>query len=40
MKQVEEIAMKKQSDLTAVDLRAAVRSIEGTARSMGVEIID
>ncbi|MCK4604396.1 MAG: 50S ribosomal protein L11 [Deltaproteobacteria bacterium] len=39
-KQVEEIAMKKEPDLTAVDLHAAVRSIEGTARSMGVEIVD
>ncbi|MCD4754919.1 MAG: 50S ribosomal protein L11 [Deltaproteobacteria bacterium] len=39
-KQVEEIAIKKEPDLTAVDLRAAARSIEGTARSMGVEIID
>jgi large subunit ribosomal protein L11 len=39
-KQVEEIAMKKEPDLTAVDLHAAVRSIEGTARSMGIEIVD
>ena len=39
-KQVEEIAIKKEPDLTAVDLRAAARSIEGTARSMGVEIVD
>ncbi len=39
-KQVEEIAMKKEPDLTAADLRAAARSIEGTARSMGIEIID
>ena len=39
-KQVEEIAMKKEPDLTAADLYAAVRSIEGTARSMGIEIVD
>ncbi|MBW1967780.1 MAG: 50S ribosomal protein L11 [Deltaproteobacteria bacterium] len=39
-KQVEEIAMKKKPDLTAVDLHAAVRSIEGTASSMGIEIVD
>ena len=38
-KQVEEIAMKKEPDLTAADLRAAARSIEGTARSMGIEIM-
>ena len=40
MKQVEEIAMKKQPDLTAADLRAAASSIEGTARSMGIEIVN
>jgi len=39
-KQVEEIAMKKEPDLTAADLHAAVRSIEGTARSMGIEVVD
>jgi large subunit ribosomal protein L11 len=39
-KQVEEIAIKKESDLTAADLHAAARSIEGTARSMGIEIVD
>lgn len=38
-KQVEEIAKKKEPDLTAADLSAAARSIEGTARSMGIEII-
>ncbi|RKX62964.1 MAG: 50S ribosomal protein L11 [Thermodesulfobacteriota bacterium] len=38
-KQVEEIATKKEPDLTAADLSAAARSIEGTARSMGIEII-
>jgi ribosomal protein L11 len=31
--------MKKEPDLTAVDLHAAARSIEGTARSMGIEIV-
>ncbi len=35
--QVEEIAKLKQPDLTAADLEAAVRTIAGTARSMGVE---
>ncbi|MEA3386398.1 MAG: 50S ribosomal protein L11 [Thermodesulfobacteriota bacterium] len=38
-KQVEEIAKKKEPDLTAADLSAAARSIEGAARSMGIEII-
>jgi large subunit ribosomal protein L11 len=36
--QVEEIARLKAPDLNAVDLAGAVRIIEGTARSMGIEI--
>jgi len=35
--QLEEIAKTKQPDLTAADLDAAVKSIAGTARSMGIE---
>jgi len=35
--QLEEIARTKQPDLTAADLDAAVRTIAGTARSMGIE---
>ncbi len=37
-KQLEEIASTKQSDLTAADMDAAVRTIAGTARSMGIEV--
>jgi large subunit ribosomal protein L11 len=37
-KQVEEIASQKMPDLNANDLEGAVRIIEGTARSMGLEI--
>src|SRR5579862_6714405 len=37
-KQLEEIAKIKMADLTAADLNAAMRSIAGTARSMGVEV--
>jgi large subunit ribosomal protein L11 len=37
-KQVEDIAKLKMPDLTAASLEAAMRSIEGTARSMGVEV--
>ncbi len=37
-KQVEEIAKTKQPDLTAGDLEAAVRTIAGTARSMGIDV--
>ena len=36
--QVEEIAKTKVKDLTAADLEAAVRTVAGTARSMGIEI--
>jgi large subunit ribosomal protein L11 len=37
--QVREIAEKKMPDLNAASLEAAMRTIEGTARSMGVEIV-
>jgi large subunit ribosomal protein L11 len=36
--QIEEIAKAKQPDLTAADLAAAVRTIAGSARSMGVDV--
>jgi large subunit ribosomal protein L11 len=36
-KQLEEIAKAKQPDLNAADLDAAVRTIAGSARSMGIE---
>lgn len=36
--QLEEIAKTKEPDLTASSLAAAVRSIAGTARSMGIEV--
>ncbi len=37
--QVQEIAETKMRDLNAVDLDGAMRQIEGTARSMGIEIV-
>jgi large subunit ribosomal protein L11 len=37
--QVEEIAKMKLKDLTAGDLAAAIKTVEGTARSMGIEIL-
>ncbi len=37
--QVEEIARLKMPDLNARDVDAAIRIVEGTARSMGVEIV-
>lgn len=36
--QLEEIAKAKEPDLTAADVDAAVRTIAGTARSMGLEV--
>lgn len=36
--QLEEIAQTKMPDLTAADMDAAVRTIAGTARSMGVDV--
>jgi large subunit ribosomal protein L11 len=36
--QLEEIVETKKDDLNAVDMDAAVRIIEGTARSMGIEV--
>ncbi len=36
--QLEEIATMKQPDLTAADMDAAVRTIAGTARSMGLDV--
>ncbi|MFZ7096634.1 50S ribosomal protein L11 [Luteimonas dalianensis] len=36
--QLEEIAKMKEPDLTAADLDAAVRTIEGSARSMGLSV--
>ena len=37
--QVEEIAKTKLPDLNASDLPAAVKVVEGTARSMGIDVI-
>ncbi len=38
--QVEEIAKTKMPDLNASDIEAAMRIIEGTARSMGIEVVE
>jgi len=38
--QVSEIAKTKAPDLTAGDEAAALRTVEGSARSMGIEIVD
>jgi large subunit ribosomal protein L11 len=38
--QVVEIAKTKLPDLSAGSLEAAVRTVEGTARSMGIAVVD
>jgi large subunit ribosomal protein L11 len=38
--QIREIAEIKAVDLTAASIEAAMKSIEGTARSMGVKVVD
>jgi len=39
-KQVREIAMQKMPDLNTEDIEQAMKMIEGTARSMGIEVVD
>jgi large subunit ribosomal protein L11 len=40
MAQVKEIATKKMPDLTAGSIEAAMRTVKGTARSMGLKVVD
>ena len=39
-KQVEEIAKQKMEDVNTLDLKQAVSIVKGTARSMGIEVVD
>ncbi len=39
-KQVRDIAEQKMKDLNAYDVESAMRMIEGTARSMGITVVD
>jgi large subunit ribosomal protein L11 len=39
-KQVQEIAQMKMQDLNANDVKAAMQIVAGTARSMGIEVVD
>lgn len=39
-KQLAEIAKVKMPDLTAADLEAAIRTMAGTARSMGIDVVE
>ncbi len=38
--QLREIAQKKISDFNTTDIEAAMKIVEGTAKSMGIEIMD
>jgi len=38
-KQVEEIARLKMPDLTAASIEQAIRTVEGTARSLGLDVV-
>ena len=38
--QVREIATAKLKDLNAIDVEAAMRMVEGSARSMGIEVAE
>ncbi len=38
--QIREIAESKMPDLNAVDVDGAMRQVEGTARSMGIRVVD
>jgi large subunit ribosomal protein L11 len=40
MSQVKEIAEKKMKDLNAINIEGACKTIAGTARSMGVEVVE
>ena len=39
-KQVREIAELKMKDLNAIDIDGAMKQVEGTARSMGINVVD
>jgi large subunit ribosomal protein L11 len=40
MKQVREVAAQKMSDMNCTDIEAAIRTVKGTARSMGIDVVD
>jgi len=39
-KQVRDIAELKMKDLNAIDIEGAMKQVEGTARSMGINVVD
>jgi large subunit ribosomal protein L11 len=38
LKQVRELAAQKMSDMNCTDIESAVRTVKGTARSMGIDV--
>src|SRR3989442_291442 len=40
LKQVRELAIQKMPDMNTTDVEAAIRTIRGTARSMGIDVTD
>jgi large subunit ribosomal protein L11 len=39
-KQVHELAQQKMGDMNCTDIESAMRTVMGTARSMGIDIVD
>ena len=40
MKQVRQLAQEKMQDMNTTDIEAAMRTVKGTARSMGIDVVD
>ncbi len=40
MKQVRELAAQKMPDMNCTDIESAIRTVKGTARSMGIDVVD
>jgi large subunit ribosomal protein L11 len=40
MKQVRELAQQKIADMNCTDIESAMRTVMGTARSMGIDVVD
>jgi len=40
LKQVRELALQKMQDMNTTDVEAAMRTVRGTARSMGIDVTD
>jgi large subunit ribosomal protein L11 len=40
MKQVRELAVQKMPDMNCTDIESAIRTVMGTARSMGIDVVE